>query len=112
MFLVRKTILVWTKDKPFRMKRGYILPYTITRCFLLVMTDKTENGVGHSKIWDPEEDVKLILILQLNNKRRKNTTPFSSLDTMKTFSSKVAQQGRACHNFVIVKKPSEEEQQP
>ena len=27
-----------------------------------------------------------------NNKRRKNTTPFSCLDTMKTFSSKVAQQ--------------------
>ena len=59
MFLVRKNILVWTKDKPFRMKRGYILPYTIMRCFLLVMTDKTENGVGHSKIWEhkkqPEE---------------------------------------------------------
>ena len=40
-----KNILVWTKDKPFRMKRGYILPCTIMRCFLLVMTDKTENGV-------------------------------------------------------------------
>ena len=43
---LEKNILAWTKDKPFRMKSGYILPYTIMRYFLVMTADKTQMVVG------------------------------------------------------------------